>query len=205
MTSHPKHDKMVLTLRYFLLGAQYYKALEGMEFAMFHHTGTRKDGVTPEFHHQVMIAHYIRTLLPSLLYPEDTITAVLLHDVTEDYNVPHDEINKRFGERVGHSVFLMDKNGKTAEQYIRGMSTDAIASIGKGADRINNMSTMSGVFSMEKQQKYINEVRQVLLPMVKIARRQFPQQEPAYENVKHVLELQCNLIEATIGAKIEAK
>jgi (p)ppGpp synthase/HD superfamily hydrolase len=189
------YEKKRISLRYFLLGAGYYKAADAMEYAGSVHTGFRKDGITPEFAHQIEIAHYMRTLLPSLMYPEDTLAAILLHDTTEDYNIPHALIADRFGERVGQAVYLLDKNGKTPEAYYSGNARDPIASVAKGGDRIHNVQTMVNVFTIEKQHRYLREIDDHFLPMLKAARRLFPQQEAAYENIKHVLTTQTELIE----------
>lgn len=189
-------EKLKITLRYFLLGREYFMAADALEYAAKYHTGFRKDGITPEFQHQIEIAHYVRTLLPSLMFPEDTIAAVLLHDVPEDYGVPHVEITNRFGSKVGRAVFLMDKNSNA---NFAAIGEDPIASIAKGGDRVHNLQSMQGVFTREKQLKYISEARLNFLPMLKTARRLFPKQEAAYENIKHMMNSQLELLEALNG------
>lgn len=79
--------------------------------------------------------------------------------------------------------------------YFNGISENAIASLTKGGDHIHNLQTTVGVFSREKQLKYVAEVRTRFFSMLKLARRAFPQQERAYENIKHMLESQIELIE----------
>lgn len=188
-----QYQKLKLSLRYFLLGREYYKALDALEFGEPLHDGFRKDGVTPEYQHQIEIAHYIRTLIPSLLYPEDTITAVLMHDTPEDKDVSHATIAARYGDRVGHAVFLMDKHSNADFSAI---GRDPIASVAKGGDRCHNLRTMHSVFTQAKQLSYIEEAKSTFLPMLKVARRAFPQQEAAYENIKHVMKSQLILLEA---------
>lgn len=190
------YEKLKISLRYFLLGAGYTRAADALEFAASYHTGMRKDGVTPEFQHQIEIAHYIRTLLPSLMYPEDTLIAALLHDVTEDYGVLHTIIDQRYGSLASTAVCLLDKNGKPYDVYFGAMAENPIASIVKGSDRMHNIQSMVGVFSAEKQLKYMQEVEQYFLPMLKNARRLYAKQEPAYENIKHVLISQLELLKA---------
>src|SRR5277367_1472271 len=102
-----QYEKLRISLRYFLLGKEFYKAADALEFAGEYHTGLRKDGVTPEFQHQIEITHYLRTLLPSFLYPEETLTAALLHDVTEDYGVLATTISERYGPIVSLAVQLL--------------------------------------------------------------------------------------------------
>lgn len=193
-------DKLHISLRYFLIGKGYWKAVEALEFAHKYHKGLRKDGVTPEFQHQIEMAHYVRTLLPHLLFPEETLITVILHDVAEDYDVEHSTIGTRFGNIVGRSVWLVDKNGKTIEAFYEEIAKDAIGSIVKGADRMHNLQSMIGVFTTEKQLKYIAEAEGYFLPMLKTARRLFPSQEAAYENIKHVLTSQIELLKVINSA-----
>jgi (p)ppGpp synthase/HD superfamily hydrolase len=192
-------------IRAWLLGRKYYKSVEALEFASDFHVGIRKDGVTPEFHHQISIAHYIRTLY-NLRFPEDVLTSAFLHDVVEDYDVSPDEIEARFGYNVREAVTLLSKkyrgDKKPVEEYYRAMRTNAIASIVKGADRIHNFQTMHSVFTCTKQMKYIEECEEHILPMLKEARRNFPDQELAYENIKHALKGQIELLKLSIEAKL---
>ena len=46
----------------------------------------------------------------------------------------------------------------------------------------------------EKQTNYLDEVNQWFLPMLKTARRNFTQQEQAYENIKVFLKVQATHI-----------
>lgn len=206
MKTMDKNQKSQITLRYWLLGLaqadpQYYKCIEAMEWAHTFHQGFRKDGVTPEFNHQLTIAHYIRTIKDSLMYPAETLTTAFLHDVVEDYDVSINEIQSRFGELVGNATWKLTKvyRGvkKPREVYFGEMTTCPIASIGKGADRMHNLQSMVGVFTEPKQKEYVSEVQDDISPMLKTARRNFPRQELAYENIKLVLNSQIQLIKAT--------
>ena len=200
------------SLRYWLLGCSetnrsFLSSLEAMEFGAGFHTGTRKDGVTPEFHHQISIACYLRTLLGKMRFPSETLSAIMLHDVSEDYDVGFEELEAKFGPIVTEAVHRLTKKFrgqvKNTEQYFEEISNCPIASIVKGADRINNVQTMVGVFSIEKQKAYIKEVDDHFLPMLKAARRRFPDQEAIYENIKMMLISQSHLIRAIHEAKEE--
>jgi (p)ppGpp synthase/HD superfamily hydrolase len=193
-------QKREISLRYWLQGSQYFKALHALEWAKRYHTGVRKDGVTPEIDHQISIAHYVRTLHASLQYPEDTLITVLLHDVREDYGVSDQEVEREFGALVARAVDAVTKtfrgDKRDAQQLFDRMAQDPIASVVKGADRIHNLNSMVGVFSPDKQQAYVEEAEQLFFPMLKRARRFHPQQEPVYENIKHMLRSQVTLIKA---------
>lgn len=190
-------------MRAWLLGKEYFDAVRALEFAAKYHTGLRKDGVTPEFHHQISIAHYIRTL-PGLIEPEAVLCTSFLHDIIEDKNIPPDSIRNQFGDKVATAVVLMSKKYmgevKQTDEYYRAMRSNPIASICKGGDRIHNFQTMPSVFSCEKQLRYIAECEEHILPMLAEARNHFPVQELAYENIKHALKGQIELIKLSIEA-----
>jgi len=190
-------EKMQVAMRYWLHGKGFSGAVRAMEFAAEHHIGFRKDGSTPEFHHQISIASYIRTL-PELMWPEETLATTFLHDVVEDYDVDLHVIESQFGKPVRRAVSLLSKKIGGYEigvkEYYEAMQGNAIASIVKGADRMHNFQTMSDVFTAKKQETYIEECENFIFPMLKIARKKFPEQEPTYENIKHVLYSQIGLL-----------
>lgn len=193
-----KFDKMRIAMRYWLYGKEYYNAVNAMNFASKYHIGLRKDNTTPEFHHQISIASYLRTL-PGLIYEEDILTVSFLHDIVEDYKVDLKEITEKFGFNISKAVNLLTRdNIITGGNYFKPMSECPIASIVKGGDRIHNFQTMSEIFSENKKQQYVAECENHILPMLKNARRKFPQQEPAYENIKLVLMSQIELVNITL-------
>jgi len=58
---------------------------------------------------------------------------------------------------------------------------------------------MQGVFTREKQSAYISETEEYILPMLKEARKNFPEQESAYQNIRQVLLTQIDLIRVISG------
>jgi (p)ppGpp synthase/HD superfamily hydrolase len=193
-----------IALRYWLLGAGYHMASEAFEFAEGYHQGKRKGG-EPEFSHQVAIASMIRCFVSSLRYPEEAIATGLLHDVREDYGVSDEEIRGPFGDKVADSVDAMTKETRgvrRAENLVfEAIARDPNASVAKLADRVHNHSTMVDVFSTSKIDEYITETRDWIRPMVKEARRLFPDQEPVYEALSLVLENQISLLESLLESR----
>lgn len=201
-----RHRKQLSTMRGWLDGRGYYKAMDALELVRGLEVGTRKDGQTPKFHHQLSIARLITTLAPHLLHPEETIVAAFLHDVIEDHGdtwTP-EKLEERFGHMVAEAVWKLSKKApdvsKEYPYYFGEMCSCPIASIVKLADRSHNLQTMQGVFSVEKQKAYVEDVEVYFLPMGKVARRNFPQQYPAYENLKILLRCQCELIQCILTA-----
>lgn len=74
----------------------------------------------------------------------------------------------------------------------------------KGADRIHNQQSMVGVFTLDKQSAYISETKDLVLPMLKRARKRFTTQEAVYENEKLLLMNQNSLIN-NIHESLKAK
>jgi (p)ppGpp synthase/HD superfamily hydrolase len=201
-----KFGKKILTLRQYLAGAQYFDALKAMQFASTYHTGLRKGG-DPEFDHQISISLYALTL-KDVMFREEVIATIMLHDIREDYHVTDAEVRAlfdpgAFADRVSRGTENMTKEWRGVKKdevaLFDAMAEDPVASIGKGCDRIHNFQSMVGVFTPEKQLSYIDEGKRLFLPMLKKARRNFPKQALAYENIKHVLTTQIELIEAIHG------
>jgi len=194
------YTKLKTAIRYWMLGREYHIALKAMEFGLKYHTGLRKDGVMPEFQHQVSQASFARTLEPHLLFPDETLATIFLHDVVEDCDVDSSTIFAEFGKKVGTSVELMTNQvrgvRKPIDSYYSEMQFDVIASVAKGCDRIHNHQTMVGVFTPEKIDSYMIETNDHVIPMLKLARKRFTRQEGAYLNIKHVLMTQMELLQA---------
>lgn len=192
------NQKLFISMRYFLMGRKHTNALKALEYASHFHTGLRKDKVTPEFQHQLEIGHYLRTFEPSLSFPEETLTTIFLHDVCEDADIGFVEIDSRFGSVVGKAVRLLTKTHrgqkKDIASYFDELAENPISSVVKGGDRIHNIQSMVGVFSVDKQRSYIEETETYIIPALKKARRLFPEQENVYENVKYMLRSQISLI-----------
>jgi len=202
------YNKIRTAIRYWMLGKNYTVAHTSMEFAMQYHTGLRKDGITPEFQHQVSQANFARTLDKVLMFPQESLATVFLHDVVEDCPVTLKDVERMLVDEaratdkqigliltgVEKMTNQVDGVKKPLESYYGEMSDDPISSIGKGFDRIHNHQSMGGVFTMDKQSLYIGETEQYIIPMLKRARKRWVEQEAAYQNVKHVLLTQMELV-----------
>lgn len=214
VVSHPFPSKdaakRMIALRFWLQGRDYHKALRAMEYNRQLFQGTRKDGITPEFDHHVCQAQYLRTL-PGLLHPEATLATVFFHDTPEDRHISFDEIRLLYPENPAFGVMVSDATRKVTKEW-RGkkfnedelfgiMANCPVSSVVKGGDRIHNLQSMVGVFTLAKQRSYLEETERLILPMLKRAERNFPEQEPAYKNIRTVLKMQVSLIDAALRAQ----
>ena len=197
----PNFDKLLISARYWILGMaqndeSYYKVSEALEFALIYHNGKRNGG-DHEFIHQLGIFHNLRTLHRHIENPVNVYILAFLHDVVEDKNVPLEEIASRFGTEIAQKVDLLSKEVlcKKKENYsLNAAFADVDASIVKIADRINNVSSMVGVFKQARLLRYYNETNEIFFPLIKEARRNFPHQEAIYENFKLQLVNQLLLV-----------
>jgi (p)ppGpp synthase/HD superfamily hydrolase len=200
-------EKLVIAARYWLLGmaehdAQYFLVLEAMEMCLAHHDGFRNGG-EPEAIHMLGIFHYIRTLHKHLQNPVIVYILIFCHDMIEDPNqktgkfITLESIEKVFGAVITAKIKKMSKNilGQPNPEYsLDTIFEDEDCSVAKGGDRVNNVSTMFGVFKPERLKRYVLETADEFLPGLKIARRLFPRQESVYENIKLELINQLMLI-----------
>lgn len=206
--SASSHEKSMVAMKHWILGMaehdpNWFVTFRAMEFALKRHDGMRKDGKTPAFEHQLSIARMLRTLRRSMSRPWLVMACAFLHDVREDCGTSLAELRERFGDEVARIVELLTK--KTSESkkdfatYVREMGEDEVASLVKIADRIHNLSTMMGVFGVQKQLAYLNETQEFYEPMIKAARDLFPEQEAASENLLLALRAQMSAIRAVLG------
>jgi len=201
------YEVLKTSVRYWLHGRGYNTALRAMDEGLKWHVGTRKDGL-PEFSHQIFQVAFARSLADLMARPENTLAVIFLHDLVEDHSPELSSVYTDFGDEIGDGVELMTNvdqqgNKKGTATYYGMMSYNPLASIAKGVDRMHNFQSMSGVFDLDKQIRYIAETEEHIIPMLKEARKNFPEQEPVYQNIKHVLRTQIELFQLTHQATLD--
>jgi (p)ppGpp synthase/HD superfamily hydrolase len=212
MADLTKFDKLLISARYWLLGmaehdAAYFKVIEALELGLSHHDGYRNGG-DPEFIHQLQIFHYLRTMHKHIRNPVTVYKLVFLHDALEDPNQkskkegnprfisPYD-IQGSFGNDFLAKLMLMSKEimGQPNPTYsLDAIFADEDTSVAKGGDRVDNVTSMIGVFKKHRLERYVKETGAEFLPRLKLARRKFPDQAALYENMKMELAGTITLI-----------
>lgn len=191
-------DQLKLLTRSWLGSAKMWHALKAVELGLEWHPGTRKDGITPEFTHQLSQIQHVRSIAGIETDDLEIIICVIaLHDLPEDKRYGIKWVYSEFGPLIGLGVERMSKKyfGENADQsndrYYYDLATDRFASIAKGCDRVHNQSTMVGVLDIVK---YMAETEKYVLPMLKKARKNFSSQNIAYTALRHRLKEQIHLI-----------
>lgn len=195
-------DKLRISARYWLLGmaehdAGYFEVIKAMELGLEHHDGYRNGG-DPEFIHQLGIFHYLRTMHKHIKNPKMVYMLVFLHDALEDPNqqskkegkpryITPAEIAEQFGDVFLGKLKKMSKEilGQPNPDFsLDAVFEDEDTSVAKGGDRVNNVSSMIGVFKRPRLERYVKETMEEFMPRLKKARRMFPGQEAIFENIK---------------------
>lgn len=197
-----KFDKLLISARYWLLGMAendpgYFKVVDALEMGLEHHDGLRNGG-DPEFVHQLQIFHYLRTMHRHIANPKMVYKLVFLHDALEDPNqaskkagkpvyITPEEVRTKFGEEFLAKLKMMSKEilGLPNPEYsLDAIFDDEDTSLAKGADRVDNVNSMVGVFKRPRLERYIKDTAEEFLPRLKGSRRKFSSQEAIYENIK---------------------
>lgn len=108
------------------------------------------------------------------------------------------DIANRFGNEVAKIVDNVSKVKEgykvNEEKYFQNIEKCPLSVITKAADRIHNIQSMVGAFSIEKQKSYLEETEKYHLPMLKNARKLFPEYEVCFENLKQNLQSRIFII-----------
>lgn len=213
------YAKKKIAIRYMLKGMSFYEpefnlALKAMDIAETYHNGLRKDGVTPEFLHQLEIVGNILNFTRLFKHPARMVIVAFMHDVVEDYGQDAkiwdmesekerlkglepftiDKAKEIFGEEIAASIDsiskVVDGKKKRTEKYYKGLAFDMYGSIVKLEDRSNNLKSMLTVFTLEKQKRYAEDVIKYFMPMLKQAERNFPELSDVYQALNNRLKVQ---------------
>lgn len=169
----------VETLRNHLRANSYWMAYEALDFAVENHKGARNNG-DPEISHPVETALQLIESGMHMDHPEETITAALVHDLPEDYDIGFDTLEIRFGDLVARGVKTVTKKHKGMEfsfsAKMREASRCPIGSLVKASDRLHNLKTLEGAFPHKKALQYIAETHGEIIPALEFATKAHPSQ-----------------------------
>lgn len=203
-----RYQKLSITLTSYLKGRGFNRALEAFQYAKEIHVGYRKDGVTPNFQHQIEICLFLMNLKEIRKdIEEEVFVGAFLHDIREDYGISYQTIEAKFGKTAAEVNEKLTKEFKGAkkspEVYFNDITNCPICSLIKGGDRIHNFSSMVGVFTIPKQEHYVFEVKEYFLPMLKKAAQLFPDQSASYHLMRTFLKNMSIAIEQALKVEKE--
>ena len=192
------HVKLYNFVRGWLEARDYTQALKALEFARKRHVGKRKDGLTPEFTHQLHIVRFLINLSKLLKRPERVITLALLHDTTEDGYASNEEILLIFGKDICNGTKLLskviDSKKLDLQTYLLLLLEDEDCVIVKGFDRMHNLESMRDAFTLVKQVSYAKETEDQFLPFLKEARLKYPDHKEVLSLLRQTLTMYKNFV-----------
>jgi len=143
---------------------------KALEFAKKRHHGEIRLSGDPYIKH-ILDGCYI---MMALGISSDVIfTAYGLHDVVENKRATIEEIRELFGDEIATLVEYLDKTGMISKVYFMQISLFIKAIILKAVDRLSNMGDMFEVYTIEKQEAYLNENEEYIFPMIRKALERF--------------------------------
>lgn len=165
------------------------------------HTNTRKDG-SNEFSHQLEMIAYAITFHAQLDDPLSVYCAILVHDVLEDYPEERGAMLSKFPSVVDLSTRLSKFKDTSSDRdtyycFFASLAGCPVCSIVKIIDRIHNLSTAPGVFSVAKLHEYIRETENYYFGLIRECKLRY-ENRSVYENLKFVLTTQVNTIQALL-------
>lgn len=205
-TPQAQYERDRTALKHYLLGKDYSMALGALGIAERWHVGFRKDKVTPELHHQIGVCFNflntpIRAASLTAMLEEAALSALLCHDVVEDYPVTYDELRRDLRPLAITLIKGMTKvKDETKEQFFERLLGHWLLPILKACDRDHNVMTMQGAFTLPKMKSYIAETKTLILPLLKKAGRLYPMHTRSYTALATGIKKQLRIYEGFISA-----
>lgn len=167
------------------------------------HKNTRKDG-SREFSHQLEMIAFAITFHNQLTDPLSVYCAILVHDVLEDYPEQRGAMLAEFPSVVDLSTRLSKWKDSSHDEdkyygYFASLADCPVCSIVKLIDRVHNLSTAPGVFSVLKLREYIKETENYYFGLIRECKLRYENRN-VYENLKFILTTQVNTIQALLPA-----
>lgn len=198
-------EKMFTFVKATAIAKGYDETLKALYYARDKHKDqVRKTGEPYFIHPLTMVCAAI-----SLGYTTDVLlAALLLHDVVEDCKVTVEELPvSREIQDVVKLVTFVNTGNKTDSKkaYYAEICKNREAILVKLFDRCHNVSTMAGVFTVAKLKEYIEETRVYVLPLLKVAKNEYPLLSNVLFALRYQLEPLVDSIEATMKTMANEK
>lgn len=159
-------------------------------FARRAHSGqTRKNG-TPFIVHPLAMACDAIAMRGAT---DEIVATILLHDVCEDCNVPLaalpvNDVVKRGVKYMTIRAYDDEEKMATKRRYFRELLESREAVVCKAFDRYMNLNDMEGTLSEEAIVKNIRETHELLMPVLKEAKYEFPEISDLLHTIRTMLK-----------------
>lgn len=195
--------RMYTFLRGYVTGGSLEQSIVALTYARRKHFGQERDGGVPYVAHPLRMACYLINLDLSYIDKDQLISAALLHDICEDCNIrpndlPVSEDVRRIVKYLTIMPFPGEEKMETKRRYFTEMLECPEAMVIKGADRIDNLSTMAD-FTIERIVKNVNETKFFLLPYLKTAKEYYPIYSNVFTHIRNELKRIIMILESFLN------
>ena len=195
-------EKMYTYIRGYATGKDMKQTLSALAFARKKHEGQLRKSGEPYFVHPLTMACNALSLG---ITDDEVIATILLHDVMEDCDVPVEELPvddtvRRAVQLLTFQVMEGETKQSATQRYYNLIPSSREAAITKIIDRCHNVSSMAGVFSVEKLKSYIEETREFVLPLLRKVKDLYPEYANALFALKYQTVSVVDAIDSTILA-----
>lgn len=200
MSANFDSGKMYTYLKGYAMGLEWTDTLAALAFARAAHKDQLRKSGEPYIVHPLTVACHAVTLN---LKEDSLVAAAILHDVPEDCNCKWEDLpvsgyTKDVVRRLTHV------KGDPLASYYREIGENRTSAMVKLLDRCDNVSTMAGVFSEEKIHQYIQETREFVLPLLRQAKDQWPEESNALFVLKYHIHSVIDGLEVCLNTKKNA-
>ena len=187
---NPSEETMFTYLRGRLDGPGFEQSRAALVFARKAHNGQRRKNGLPYIVHPLSMAC---DAIACKGATDEIIATILLHDVCEDCNIPLSSLP--VDEVVRHGVKLMtirpyqgEEKLETKRRYFHELLDSKEAVICKAFDRYANLNDADGVLSEEAIVKNIRETHELLMPVLKEAKYEYPELSDMLHTIRTALK-----------------
>lgn len=185
----PNENTMFTYLRGRLDGPGFGQSRAALVFARKSHAGQfRKDGKPYIIHPLSMACDAIACKGTT----DEIIATILLHDVCEDCNIPLsalpvNEVVKRGVKLMTIKPLQGEEKSETKRRYFNELLDSKEAIVAKAFDRYANLNDMDGALSEDAIIKNIKETHELLMPILKEAKFEYPELSDMMHTVRKML------------------
>lgn len=201
----PNELTMFTYLRGRLDGPGFEQSRAALVFARRAHAGQlRKSGVPYIVHPLAMACDAIACKGAT----DEIIATILLHDVCEDCNIPLsalpvNDIVKRGVKLVTVQSLPGEEKFETKRRYFNELLESREAVICKAFDRYANLTDAAGTLSNEAVEKNIRETHELLMPVLKEAKYEYPELSDMLHTIRTALKRVLVMMSYYHGIELE--
>lgn len=198
-------DKMYTFIKGVATGKNYTNTLKALEYAREKHKDQKRKSGLPYIVHPLTMAC---AAISANVDSDILLSAILLHDVVEDCNVPITDlpVTNEIKQVVQLVTFVVNGDKDESKRaYYNAILENEYAVLVKLLDRYHNVSTMAGTFTIEKVKSYIEETRIYVIPLLDKAKKKYPLLSNTLFGLKYQIIPMIDSIDLTIKAFEEVK